>query len=523
MTTVPPSVHARGAAAAERLRTAGLSWPLAWMGLLAVVLLWTRLVGLDQSFYQDEVFTVRQYVIPGPDGFLFSPYNPNNHLLFSWLTWITTSVLGQSEALDRIWAVFPGLAAVGLLGWWAWRRLGPWTAVIVVFIMTIAPLNLLLMKQARGYGLTSLAFVLLLIASDRVLMAPSRRSFAAWGAAGFVGMAAHVVFTLAFLGSAVGLALVVARRRTVLVVVAMVGAAVAVFYAPLLSGMVDDFYKYFATTLPDKSYLAARGSSLGLVPVEGPHLAWHGPVTGPADLGAAGVELMVTGDSSSTCQSGCFRGADFVRYALPALALIALGAVVLWRAHGLRLLVLITMPLLLTFTALSVTGVFVVDRFLSHLLPAVAVLMAVAIAAIGSALWRTRLLRGVVVVLGSVLALSGLMQVIDLNSRWVAVPFEDMKQVGAIVNQSGVEPVVTNSSAPDGLLFYIGEDIRRLSVDELRALFCDRAATFVYVDHPLRSIRPDTECLYARRAAKVRVNQRGRGGFLDVWIVPPPP
>src|SRR5688572_30665359 len=108
MTRVPQSFRAVGVASAEPLRAAGLSWPLAWMGLVAVVLVWTRLIGLEQSFQQDEVFTVQEYVIPGPDGFLFGEYSPNNHVLFSWLAWLTASVVGQSEPLDRIWGVFPG-------------------------------------------------------------------------------------------------------------------------------------------------------------------------------------------------------------------------------------------------------------------------------------------------------------------------------------------------------------------------------------------------------------------------------
>ena len=498
-----------------RLRAVGLSWPLAWMGLLALVLVWTRLTGLDQSLYHDEVVTVQRYVIPGPDGFLFSPYKPNNHVLFSWLAWLTTSVVGQSEALDRAWSVFPGVAAVGLLGWWVWGRLGPWTAVIAVFFLTIAPLNLLLVKQARGYGLTSLALVLLLIASDRVLREPSRRSLAAWGAAGFLGIATLPVFVLAFLGSAAGLALAVARLRAVAVVVAAVAAAATAFYAPLLGDMLHYGSRHVAPLEFALEFAA---------PVHPLRLPWHAPVSGPADLGAAGVELLVTGGWSDTCQGRCFRGADFVRYALPALALIAWGAVALWRAHGIRLLGLITMPMLFTFTALAVSGLFVLDRFLSHLLPAVAVLMAVAVAAAGSALWEVRRLRGVVVVLGSLLALSGVMRVMDLNSRWVALPIEDMKQVGAIVNKSGVEPVVTNSHRPQGLYFYVdvGDRLRTPSIEQLQTLFCDRAAAFVYIEHHAAPGRPDTACLSGRGAARVRVNQRSRGRSVDVWIVPPP-
>jgi hypothetical protein len=520
MTKVRPSVLERSASIGHWLRGHRVSWPLAWMGLLALVLVWTRLVGLDQSLQHDEVFTVQHYVIPGPDGILFGRYEPNNHVLFNWLTWVTTSLLGQSEALDRIWGVLPGLGAVAILGWWSWRRLGPWTAVAVVSFAVAAPLNLELVKQVRGYGLTSLAGVLLIVTADRVMIAQSRRNIAAWGVAGFIGICTHMMFVLAFLGSALALALIRANRRTVALTVAVVGIAAAAFYGPLLGQMVGDFFQYYASTEDPSGYIA----SIGQLPLQiaadagRPPLAWHGLLSGPGGLVAPGVELFLTGDTRPSCQVRCYVGRDIVAFVLPVLALAAVGSIALWRSDERRLLAVITMPVAFTFLVLTLARVFVADRFVSHLLLFVVLLMAIGVTAIGQALSRQGTLRPVVVTGGSFLALFGLAQVLDLHSRWVATPFEDMKQVGAIVRGSNVEPVITNSTRPNGLYFYIGGGrLRTLPTDELEAEFCSRRA-FVYVDHPLRSTHADTACLVERGAAKLTVVQRGRGGFIDIWI-----
>ena len=50
---------------------------------------------------------------------------PNNHVLYNLLSWVTTGAVGRFEASYRIWSVVPGVAAVALAAWWAWKRIGP--------------------------------------------------------------------------------------------------------------------------------------------------------------------------------------------------------------------------------------------------------------------------------------------------------------------------------------------------------------------------------------------------------------
>ena len=44
--------------------------------------IWSRFWGLDLSLWNDEVYTVVNYVDPGPVGIFFGSYVPNDHALF---------------------------------------------------------------------------------------------------------------------------------------------------------------------------------------------------------------------------------------------------------------------------------------------------------------------------------------------------------------------------------------------------------------------------------------------------------
>src|SRR5207245_1576402 len=107
---------------------------LAIVGAMAVLLAWSGLVGLDTSLWHDEAYTVVTFIDRGPDSMIFGYFNTNNHLLFSLLTWATTRTFGHFEAAYRFWSVVPALAAVGVVGWWAWRRLGPVAGAAVVVL-----------------------------------------------------------------------------------------------------------------------------------------------------------------------------------------------------------------------------------------------------------------------------------------------------------------------------------------------------------------------------------------------------
>jgi hypothetical protein len=127
------------------------------IALAGVVLLWSRLMMLAQSLFGDDAFSIIRYIEAGP-GAIWSASNwlPNDHMLFEFLTWATTRILGShTEPVYRLWSVLPGIAASALVAWWLWEREDPWAAAIFTVLATAAPIYFDLGTQARGYGLAS--------------------------------------------------------------------------------------------------------------------------------------------------------------------------------------------------------------------------------------------------------------------------------------------------------------------------------------------------------------------------------
>jgi hypothetical protein len=391
----------------------------------------------------------------------------------------------------------------------------------VVFggLAAISPLNLELIKEARGYGLTSLAGALMLVAADRATSARPRYGLGGFAVAGWVGMTTHLGFVFGFLGQALGLVLRGVSRRATVIAVALAGLSSIVFYGPLLGQMVGDMLKYYASS----------GSGAGALPfavfaaagLSRPPQPWHAPLSGPISLAAPTVELLFTGDARPQCEAACFTGVELLIYGAPVAILVAIGVAGLWRRGERGLLLTLGIPPLFTFAVLTAARFFVADRFVSYLLFYVLVLAAVGLVTIASALPRVRVVRGAAGALGVVVALIAAQRLLDLNSQWVATPFENPKLVASVIEATDTDRVLTNSTRTPIFDFYLGpQRVEDRSTAELQQLFCSLTSSFVYIDHPLRSEPADTSCLQRRGASRVRVTQRGRGGRIDVWVVP---
>ena len=143
-----------------------------------VVLVWSRLVGLDRSLWHDEIVTVVDYVRRGPGEILDRP-DPINHELFGMLAWATTSVVGESEIALRLWSVVPFVArrrARHGLAPRPPRRARP--GILFLFLATASPLLLDISRQARGYGLAFLAMSVVVVAALEALRAHEARAIA---------------------------------------------------------------------------------------------------------------------------------------------------------------------------------------------------------------------------------------------------------------------------------------------------------------------------------------------------------
>jgi hypothetical protein len=456
--------------------------------LAGTVLLWTRLLELDVSFWHDEVFTVLNYSSRGPDAIFFGESEPNNHVLYSLLSWATTRLLGDSEEAYRLSSVVPAIAAVAALGWWSWRRLGVPTALVFAILAVTSRVHLDLSTQARGYGLAFLAAALMLIAADRLNLTGSSRALGAFAGAGLVGICTLYVFVLAFAGQALALLSKPALRRGVAAASAVVALAALVFYSPLF----DDF----AERRP-------RGQELG-------SRAFTQPLE---DLAAPSLQLLFS------------TGSRPALFAAVAAAFAAVGTVAVWLRAGRGLAFALFVPPLFTYLIVGAAGIAVQPRYGSYLLFHVLLLIAAGVAELGGWLARPRALRPVTILVGVLLAFFASSRILDASAGRQELPLENFKDVAQVVDGIGIDRVVTDSARPEGLRYYIGDDrLRVLSPRRVERLVCTGSGPLVYVrqDFLLESHgRPaDVGCLERRGATRVRIEQRGYGDFIDVWMIP---
>src|SRR6266550_3257079 len=136
--------------------------------LLACGLLVPRLATLGQGLWLDEIQTVQGYIRGGPSA-IFGRYETNDHMLFSFLGWLTVKVPGGPDWLYRLWGIVPFLLAVGLFAWWLRRKAGPLTAALFLAFATVNSMLLQLTSAARGYGLAFLMMAVIVIAACEIL------------------------------------------------------------------------------------------------------------------------------------------------------------------------------------------------------------------------------------------------------------------------------------------------------------------------------------------------------------------
>ena len=288
--------------------------PAVLIALSGLVMLWSRLILINQSLWGDEAGSIARYIDGGPAAIWdVSRWIPNDHILFELLTWATTGVLGShAEATYRLWGVFPAMAAGALMTYWLWRRIDRWAAAIFAVLGTAAPLYLDLSWQARGYG-RFLAGVLVVIGADLALRRGTRTSSLLLGLGGFVGMATLENFVGVFIAAVLVVGSYRPRRLQAIVVLIYTGVATLIWYSPLLSKIIGYENPY------------------------GRRLPWYAFTYVPMrDLFGAGVNAI---DPSISVTVG----------SIAAGLLIVLGGVVLWRRRERRLVGVLAAPPLATY------------------------------------------------------------------------------------------------------------------------------------------------------------------------------
>ncbi len=471
------------------------SW---WIALaagiaLAIAFLASRLPGLGQSFWEDELWTVVNYVDPGL-GSIYDPsiYKINNHVAYSVLTWAAGSLVGGSEVLYRLGSTLPAIAAVAVLGTWLWRRLTPWTAVVIAAVFLVSPMHFVQSRLARGYGLAFLAAALWIVASTRLSDGGPKRWVAVLAASGAVGIWALPVMAVPFLLHTGVLLLNHRARLGAVVATAAAGVASIGLYWPLLGELVD----------VSGSVTERRGGAV--VPP-------HGVVTGP-------LERFVT------------PVLQFVHPSLAgALGVVVGGAVVVygavWLARNDRwLLALLAVPIVGFFAVLAVREIPVYARYTSPVLVPTLTLFGIGLARVGVALARPRWTRALGAAALAALLVSVSTSFVDHVLAHVREPREAFKETAAAIEARDADTeVITDDPFPYELRYYLDRKVLDLKSEQLNERICTDDPQLIFVTAPAQSDRRDTpirySCLEDWNTEPVLIPQRARGPT-RIWFPP---
>jgi hypothetical protein len=456
--------------------------------LAAATMAWSQLMLLSQGLWGDEAAAVARYINRGPSAIWSAhAWSPNNHMLFDFLTWATTGLIGvHIEATYRLWSAFPAMAGAALMTWWLWHRVDRWTASVFAVLITVTPIFFNYSVQARGYGLCFLCASVIVVAADVLFRTGSRSALICFAIGGFAGITTLVTFTGAFLGAAVALLIGPSLRRRVVVVVVAVALAALAFYAPVLSQMLS--YK-----------LAVRY-----------HLPWYGFLWAPLrDLYGPGINTLVPAISKTA-------GAI-------ASGVVLLGGVaLLWRRRERRLAVLLVGTPLLTYLVIEI-AIGYVPRYASMAIVPLNALAAISLAGAGQALARKRRLAPVICLVLVAFSLFTLDKFVRFAAGYSTRPIEAASTAGQIIRglpgNNLTEPAVTNDFG--GAYSYYALPRRNLMSETgptLEHMFCTDPSPFIYVELHNYPPYPSTACLRKRGSFPIALAQRHPP--VHVWLVP---
>jgi hypothetical protein len=466
------------AARGEAIRRLGQVTAAAALG---AALLAPRIAAIRQSLWHDEIYTIQHYISGGPAR-IFGHYSTNDHMLFSLLSWLTVGLPGGSDSLYRIWAIVPFVVAVMGVAAWLQRRAGMVEASVFAVLAATSSMLLQLTSEARGYGLGFLAAGLLLVAGYEAAVTRSRRWVDVFCAACVLGTWTLPTFVLPAAGAAVALLFAApALRRVVVARLVVAAVAIGAWYAPTLSALVHSTGQQFGAPLP-----------------------WDAPFTG-------GFTLFADAYMPRLAHTG---GSRLVLAAVVAPLIIA--GLREARRHLPLLLAPTLVPVSMTLLTLTLSRMWVSDRFLSFLLLPIFVTAALGAAALLRRPSIGFVYAGVILVLVSVSFLRAAQDTARL-------PYEDNRGAAraiAAAAAAGVE-VIANSHVPDDLRYYLPPSVRLRVIPprSIEAAICSpHAHGLVFVQEPYLIKTVATDCLRRRGATLRQFLQRGRGGSISVWV-----
>ena len=454
-------------------------------GLLALVLVSTRFIGLDSSLWHDEVVAVVEFIRVGPGEILAGP--DLSHELFGILAWATSSTVGESEVALRLWSVVPFLLGVAVVTVWLHARFGALAGVLFLFLATASPLLLDISRQARGYGLAFLAMSVMLVAALEASRTSRGWYLAAFCVAGIVGTCTLPQFGIAFVATGVTLIADPRLRRRAAFGVGISLAAIAAWYAPHIGEV--------------------RGASR---------------IEDGVQIGA--LELIVSPFQHVLIPAFLWIDGTVIVASLVWIPLVLLIAVVMASSPLLRdrrSAVIVCSGVVATLVVLWLAEAYVIPRYLSFLLVPLFVLLASGMSAIlhratsRPALVRTLACAAIVGIVG----FTFLSVIFDV----VRYPREAYRDAARAVERETLPstPILAYVRNPEGLYFYLDRPIRALDSSDVDTTVCDSQELVAFVTQPFGIPDVEVSCLDRVGARHFRARQYARGGEMNVWLVPP--
>ena len=456
--------------------------------VLGTALVFTRIFGIGRSYWLDEIMTVEDFVREGPREILAGHYIPNNHQLFSFLAWVVSSTVAESEWALRLLSVLPFVAGVALVTAWLHTRVDALSGILFLFLATVSPLLLDITRQARGYGLAFAAMSVLVVCALELRGREDMRLVVGVCAAGVVGTCTLANFGVAF----VAVVAVLLTRPALRVRVAVGSTAAVVLIAAWYAPHIDDLLEGSRQTYGVEMSLAWLITS----PID--------QILIPALIWIDGVVL--------------FPGARWLPLVAAALLLLAASPLLRDRYTA---LVLASSPVA-TVLVLWITGTYAVPRFLSFLLVPLFVLLATGIASILGRLrsGRPQLLRTVVALVA--LGLMGA-NFVATGVDVVRLPREDPKgAVEAITSSEYASArVYAHQLRPRITAFYLGRPVVTAKAPGWLPVACSASEPVVVVAQPWVIPPAELPCGDRPGVRRYRFEQYTRGGEIVVWLVPP--
>jgi len=456
--------------------------------VLGSILASTRLVGLDRSYWHDEIVTIVRYVRAGPREILAGSYIPNNHELFSLLTWATTSLVGESEIVVRLWSVIPFILGVIVVTTWLHVRGSALSGLLFLFFASVSPLLLDLSRQARGYGLAFLAMSVLIVAALEADRSGGPLTILAFCAAGVAGTWTLPHFGVAFVGTGAALLANTSLRRGAAVGMSVSILAICAWYAPVVDDLLESSHQAYGVPIETEWLVTAPIDQIlipALVWIDGTVLL-PGVVWLPVILGL----ILLLGSSPLLRDRG---SASIVGAGVVATAFV------IWLAD-----------------------LHAAPRFLSFLLVPLFILLASGTASVLARLaTRPPIVRTVVA-----LTVLGLLAVGSASTaaQVTRLPREAHKDAAGLIERRALpaSAVFVYAHQPADLAFYLDVPVQALETSEVVSRVCKvRASPVVYVMQPFVIPPVDVPCLRQRGVRHHRFEQYTRGDETNVWLLPP--